>query len=271
MSARRPPRFEQRSLNPLLRRLRQQILRRVGKRFVHAHRVSLVRIGTRRFKRIRFGDAWLASRAATGLEHFSGSGVVPELEARFDEELLVEFVEGERLTRFDPSAAEPLASFYARVHVGGTRREATAATGLVARAGRDLAFLRDVEVVDARQATGLEAALTRLAPAEVLLGWDYTDAVPKNFVRREDGRLVGIDVEALQPDGLVGIGIAKSLARGDASYRRAFLDAFRKQSEIDIERDLPFVELCFQLRWLKNRCLKGSRLDPSGLEPFLDE
>lgn len=266
MSARPPPRLSQRSLDPPLRRLRLWLLGRFGHRFVHAHRVSRVRIGGRSFKRIRFGDAWLAERAARGLEHFAGSGQVPELEARFDEQLLVEFVEGVPLARFDAGVADELARFHARIHAGGTRREP--ATAVVARAERDLAFLVDAGVLPTPRARELSATLARLAPSLAWFGWDYSDAVPKNFVRGADGRLVAVDVEALRPDALVGTGIAKSFARCDDGFRQAFLAALPDHTSLDLAPDLPFVELCFQLGWLKNRCLKGSRLPLTGLERF---
>jgi hypothetical protein len=264
----RPPRFDERSLDPRLRGLRQRLLRRLSRRFVHRHRVSRVRVGVRDFKRIRFGDAFLADRAASALEHFAGSGIVPALEARFDDELLVEFVAGERLARLDIGAAPSLARFYARVHAGGSRLVPVTEARASEHAHRDLSFLRDVAVVDAACARDLGEAIERLAPERVRIGWDYTDAVPKNFVRRADGTLVGVDVGALCPDALVGTGIAKSFARGDAAYRSAFLEAFAASSDLDLDPSLPFVELCFHLAWLKNRCLKGSRLEPSRLARF---
>lgn len=269
MSARagggRPPRFRQRSLHPVGQRLRRTLLQRMLGRFVHRHRVSRLRIGKRSFKRIRFGDAWLARRAAAGLEHFREAGILPELEALFDAELLVEFVEGEPPARFDAALAEPMAAFFARIHAGGARPTTATARAALRRARRDLAFLHDVGIVDAGDRVDLERALERLAPAKLLVGWDYTDAVPRNFIRRADGSLVGVDVEALQPESVVGIGIAKSLARGDEGYRSGFWPAFARRSPLDLEASFPFVELCFQLRWLKNRCLKGSRIDTSGL------
>jgi hypothetical protein len=230
--------------------------------------VQRIRIGSRRYKRIRFGDAWTALQTANALDHFDGSGVLPRLHVRFDDELLVEYVEGRQLVRIDREAAEALARFYARIHEGGTRLAVVADTRIVEDVLRDLEFLRDAEVIDAACEEQVAETLALLAPPRVLLGWDYTDAVAKNFVWREDGTLVGIDVEALRSDGLVGIGIAKSLARGDDSYRADFLDAFAKVSRLDLEPQLPLAELCFQVRSLKRRLLKGSRLDPAALGRF---
>ncbi len=264
----RPPRFSQRSLNPILRRIRQLWLRVVSKRFVHRHQVPRGRIGSQTFKRIRFGDAWTAQQTANALDRFDGSGVLPRLHARFDDELLVEYVEGRQLARIGREAADALARFYARIHEGGTYLAVTADTRIIEDVRRDLDFLRNTEVIDVACAEQVAETLASLAPPRVLLGWDYTDAVPKNFVWREDGTLVGIDVEALRSDGLVGIGIAKSLSRGDDSYRADFLEAFGKVSRLDLEPQLPLAELCFQVRSLKRRLLKGSPLDPAGLARF---
>lgn len=264
----RPPGFSQTSLNPVLRRVRQLWLRLVARRFVHRHQVSRLRIGDRTFKRIRFGDAGTARQTASALDHFDGSGVLPRLQALFDDELLVEYVEGRPLERIDREAAEPLARFYARVHSTGARLTPTAETRILEHTLRDLDFLRDAGVIDSACSDEVAATLASLAPAQVLIGWDYTDAVAKNFVWREDGSLVGIDVEALRSDGLIGIGIAKSLSRGDDAYRTAFLEAFSKVSDLDLGPQLRLAELCFQVRSLVRRLLKGSGLDPSGLAPF---
>jgi hypothetical protein len=242
----------------------------VGRRFVHGHRVARVEIGGHPFKRIRFGDAWLAERTATALEHFAGSGVLPELEARFDEQLLVEFIEGRPLTELAAADAQAMAEFHARIHRGGTRLVPLAASGVLDRAVRDLRFLCEVGVVDPALGERLGERLDATSPPDVQLGWDYTDTVPKNFVRRPDGRLAAIDVEALKPEALVGTGLAKSLARGRPDYRPALLEALARapasSPAASLLEALPFVELCFQLGWLKNRCLKGSRLDLAQLE-----
>jgi hypothetical protein len=37
---------------------------------------------------------------------------------------------------------------------------------------------------------------------------------------------------------------------------------------LDLEKELPFVELCCEVGWLRNRLLKGSSLDPARLERF---
>ena len=267
MSRRSPP-FAQRSLESLSRRLRRAALRWVSKRFVHRHRVSRLRIGGRTFKRIDFGDAFTAERVARALEHFSGAPEIPELWAHFDAELLVEFVPGDPLARLGVEDADALARFYARIHRGGSRLVAIGESGQIARAERDLAFLQEVGVVDRSAASDLGAALAALAPDAVHIGWDYTDAVAKNFVRRADGSLAGIDVEALREDALVGTGVAKCLVNADGPHRERLLAALASRSDLDLAPTLPFVELCFSLAWLRNRCLKGSSLEPRILERF---
>jgi len=270
----RIPRFRERGLNPALRRLRQLSLRFVKNRFVHRHRVRRVRLGSRDYKRIRFGDAWTAAAVAEHLERFESSGLFPAVEARFDDELLLEFVDGARLDAFDATTVDPMARFYAALYrpaeqEGAKRRLED--TRFARDALRDLRFLRDVGVVEAGRLPALERALAALAPAQVYVGFDYTDAVPKNFVRRTDGLLVGVDAGALQAGALVGTGVAKSLARGDASYQAGFLDAFATHSDLPLAPAMPFVELCFRAAWLKRLYLKGSarRLEPDALERFL--
>jgi len=269
MGGRRPPRFEQRSLNPASRGLRQLAQRLFGKRFVHRHRVHRVRIGDATFKRIRFGDVARAEQAERALEHFEGSAALPRLYARFDDELLVEFVDGERLARIDGACADALARFHAAVHRGGHRLVPAAQSGVLERVERDLALLQRTGVIETGAAGALRAARDRLAPSALRVGWDYTDGVAKNFVWRDDTTLVGIDVESLAADALVGTGIAKSLSRGDRELRPRLLEAYTRASGADLEKELPFVELCGELRWLVNRLLKGSRIEPGRLERFL--
>lgn len=267
MAPRRPPGFESSSLNPLGRRLRQLALR-LGGRFVHRHRVERLRIGDATFKRVRFGDSGRAEVAARALAIFEGTGAVPRLYERFDDELLVEFVEGERLARIDPAGADALARFYATIHAPDRRTVATAESGVPERLARDLDFLVVTGVIDTTHGGALRDAAERLAPTELTLGWDYTDGVAKNFVWRDDATLVGVDVEALQPDALIGIGLAKVLARGDAETRARLIETFDRESGLDLEKALPFVELCGEVRWLKRRVLKGSAIEPDRLERF---
>jgi hypothetical protein len=277
MAGRRPPRFAQRPLNPAGRRLRQAVLRWLEKRFVHEHRVHRIQIGSGTFKRVTFGDAGSAEQAARALQHFEHSGVLPRLYARFDAELLVEYVEGERLARIETGQADALARFYAAILDGGSRLVPLEHSGTRESFARDLALLHESGTIDASLRDRALRAFERLAPSRVRVGWDYTDGVAKNFVWRPDGSLVGVDVEAIQPSALVGTGIAKSLSRGDRELRTRFLEAFSPYSHrthasegatLDLEKELPFVELCCEARWLRDRLLKGSSLDPARLERF---
>lgn len=230
-------------------------------------------LGGHRFKRIQFGDSGQAARIARALEYFAERDVLPAVEARFDSELLLEWIEGDRLDGFDASHSSELARFYAVLYDTtdpGNRAVPTHETAIVARTARDLRFLRDVGVIDDACATELLAATQSLAPAELWIGHDYTDAVPKNFIRHANGRIYGIDAEALVDDGLIGIGVAKSLDRGGPAFREGFLAEFQKLSELPLVSLLPFVELVFQIRWQKNLFLKGSagRMEPERLERF---
>lgn len=268
------PRFRETSLYPPLRGVRQLLLRLFSNRFVPRNRVRRIRLGTRDYKRVRLGDVWTANRVADGLRLFESTGSFPRLEAQFEDELLIEFVPGTHLAGFDAAAGPAVAAFFANLYrptLQADARRPLAETRFAGEARRDLRFLHDVGIVDAERRRALECALDALSPAEVYVGWDYTDSIPKNFVTRLDGTLVGIDAEALHPDVLLGTGIAKSLARGDADYRTSFFAAFAAESTLSLEPSLPFAELCFHLGWQKRLYLKGSkkRLEPEVLERFL--
>jgi len=267
-------RFSQRSLHGLKRRLGAFWRRYVGNRFVPPTRVRRITLNGRDFKRVTFSDSAAARRVADRLERFRHAGCFPGLVAAMDAELLLEFVPGRPLeTPFDAEAVDRIGRFYGALYSADPRRVVTVETPFPDELQRDLAFLRDVGVLDAEAQRDLSAAAQCDVPEFVYLGWDYLDPLPRNFVVAESGRLIAVDVESLEPDRLLGGGLAKSLRRGAEAARAELVATVERESELSLEPQLPFAELHFLAGWTKHAYLKGrGRLvDASHFECFREK
>ena len=100
---------------------------------------------------------------------------------------------------------------------------------------------------------------------------DFVDPVPKNFVIRND-LLVGIDVEALKPDILLGTGPAKARLRwldstGDVLTRR-----LRDAGSPDLSSQFDYAELCFRCSYARQKVLqRKAHLAPASIfDVYLD-
>jgi hypothetical protein len=108
-------------------------------------------------------------------------------------------------------------------------------------------------------------------PRQLLVGFDYTDPVLKNFVLPEDGNpLCAIDVESLVQARPLGAGIAKASVFWLTPERREQLLAPLETELPALRAQLPFVELCFLARWTKTKLLTGKqkRVRESLFAPF---
>lgn len=264
-------RFSQRSLQTAARRLGVALRRRLLNRFVRAKRVRVVRLGGRRYKRLSLPDASVAAAVAQHLQTFRHAHVFPALEAVLDREVLLEFVPGRPLAGpLEAHRIEPLARFFATLYAVDRCRVRTADTACTDDLQRDLAFLRDVGVLETAAHRDLAAAAHAITPPEVWIGWDYLDPIPRNFVERPDGSLVAVDVEDLKPDQLIGSGVAKACFRTLGPCGEQLLAAVERAAHLELAPVMPFVELHFLAAWTKLAYLKGrSKLvDPARFERY---
>lgn len=264
-------RFNQRSLYSLGRRVGVALRRGWLNRFVRAKRVQLVELNGKPFKRITLADAWVAWRIARNLEVFRHFEIFPRLVAEVDNELLLEFVEGRALgSEADASLVERLARFFGTIYSVDRRRVKTEETDFSDEVQRDLAFLRDVAVLERDAWKDLSASASASVPPEVWVGYDYLDPLPKNFVVVPGGRLVAIDVEEIAADQLLGGGLAKILFRWSDVGRDDLLGALEAVAPLDLAPAMPFVELRFLAAWTKRAFLKGRAklVDPKRFEPY---
>ena len=215
--------FRQRPLHPFVRRLRFRMLGWLSNRPPNSKRIYLVTIGDRRYKRVVFSDSHQAEIAAARLEAFGPTRIYPALVLQRERELWVEYVEGEPLRRADPEVVGQLAGLFSVLYRRAPRCEPIEATPFAWALHRDLRFLRDVGVIPPGLHGQLDEVAGKLAPKQVWVGYDCTDAILKNFVRDREGRIRAIDVESLGAGQLLGSGAAKAAVRWLGPLRDAFL------------------------------------------------
>jgi hypothetical protein len=253
--------------------LRQRALRRLrrmsGAIGVKSHEVHFVRTGVGIHKRIRFlhaSEAIAVERALVLLGKYAG---VPALVVRYGTELWLEYVHGEVL---DPLAAgsDLLPHFFAELYRRGSRTIETASSGIPAQLREDIEFLQQTGYLEPAVCRRLLERAVELEPERVWLGFEYIDPLPKNFIVR-DGMIVGVDVEALKPDTLLGVGPAKAFLRWYREPARDFLERLGRAGAPDISEQLEYAELCFRCTYAKQKAFqrKTHLAPPSSFDRFL--
>jgi hypothetical protein len=234
--------------------------------------VYRVTIGSVPYKRIVFADSHQAAEAAARLQTFASERVYPGLLLERERELWVEYVEGRPVGRVDDALIESLAALLGVLIKRAPRRVALRETPWLANLELDLGFLAQVGLVTPADAARLVAVAREQAPATVWVGYDCTDAILKNFVWEEGGRLRAVDVESLGAGVLLGTSAAKASVRWLGDRKIDLLQRLHDLGSPDFESYFDFVELCFRAFWQKSSFLEKKRrfLDPGLFAPFLD-
>jgi hypothetical protein len=268
---RRIPRFRQSSLHSIKRRLGVALRRHLLGRFLPEKRVRRIWIGGAACKRVTLPDVWSATELAHRLEHFRSHRVFPAVIAQMGNELLLEYVEGAALPDpLDAASCEQLAAFFAVLYAHERHAVESRRSGVLDGLQRDLAFLAQAGVLAAEAARELAEKAGGLAPAQLHVGYDYLDPIPRNFLRTPAGRLLAVDVEELMAEQLLGSGVAKALLRTPGASREILLDGIRRHAGLDLAPQMPFVELAFLAGWTKRALLKGREklVQPALFEPW---
>jgi len=265
--------FRQRPLHGGFRRLRVALQGLLGNRPPRTQRVFLVEVNGRRFKRVVFPDSLLAREAATHLTTFGPDRIYPTLVYARENELWVEFVEGQLLSEIEPigdAGLRGVADVVATLYTHAPRLVPVEETSTVHVLETDLEFLRDVGVVEAKRHGELMRFVEENTPKQVWIGHDCIDVIRKNFVLEPSGRVRMIDVESLVSDHLMGWGVAKACVRWLGESRGSFLELLAQRGVPDFQAYFPYVELCFVAYFLKNSFLEGKQrfVDPGLLDRF---
>ena len=235
------------------------MLRRVVGVFGKTQRVYFVDINGRRYKRVVFSDGFRAWQIQKGLETFSGLGHFPRLIAWHENELLLEFIEGEPFDAKRPEHLERLSEFFADLYHKDMREISFESSGLAQHLQTDLRFLSDSDVIDSDTEQRLLDLADSLQPDMILFGWDYDDPVEKNFLIAKQ-KLVTIDVEALKADAVLGVGLAKAQLHWlDETGLNSLLDRIQAQGGPDIRPQMDYIALSFRAAWAKRKVLQGKR------------
>lgn len=243
-----------------------------GTQLLKSQDLRFVTINGQRFKRLILRDSFLAAEIERQLESFGANDFFPALVTRYENEVWVQFVDGERLVEVDERALASIADFYAAVYRRRPRPVAMADLPYMHRIDQNLRFLGQVGVLSDAARRDLEAVARRLAPEQVWIGFDYVDPVLKNFViARDDGRLCAIDVESLADEQLIGTGVAKACVHWLEPFRDVFLERLAGAGVPDFQAYFRFVELAFVARWTKTKFLTQKRkfVQPERFDRFL--
>ncbi len=263
---------KQESASSLVRRLRYVMSRLGGTRLQKSQSARFVTFNGQRFKRLILRDSFLAAEIERNLTHFGPSDLVPPFVIRYEHEIWVEYVDGESLSEGNEADARDLAAFLAAVNARRTREVPLDDTRFDGRLRLDLRFLHRVGVLGDDAYRGLCRSAEELRPAQVAIGFDYTDPVLKNFVRRADsGAVCAVDVESLEDAQLIGTGAARAFLRWMEPYRGAFFEAYRAQGGPELEPGFGYVELCLLAGYMKLMFMerKWRHLDPQVFERFV--
>lgn len=249
--------------------LRQRTLRRLrrhmGAAGVKTHEVHFVRVDGTLLKRIRFETEDEAVGVEAALTGLGATASLPAIVRRDGRELWLEFIDGPALDPKRHDGFSLLLGFYAALYAGSVRRCAVDASPYPARLKDDLLWLESSRVLPASATASLARRAAALEPREVLLGVDFVDPVPKNFVVRNE-LLVGVDVEALKPDTLLGTGPAKARLRwldssGDLISRR-----LHEAGSPDLSSQFEYAELCFRCSYARQKVLqRKAHLAPASI------
>ena len=253
------------------RRLRYHLSRLFGNRLQNSQRLSFVTVNGQRFKRLIMHDASLAAELERNLEAFRSSPHFPLVAIRYERELWLEYVEGSGITQIDETVVEKIAEFYAAVYRQNPRPIQTSEAVCLYRLQRDLDVLLHVGVLTDAVHRDLQAAAERLTPEQIWIGFDYIDAVLKNFIVTQPGNVVcGIDVDSLRAEQIIGTGVANALVRWLGPFQEQFFRTLFQQDVPDFRPYLPFVELCYLAAWTKMYFFekKKKRIDPRLFERF---
>jgi hypothetical protein len=258
---------EQVRLEPLRQRLKRFALATFTDRFVKRQRVYRVTIDGKPLKRLIFAGSERPLRIGAALQALDGTGIFPRLYAQYDNELWVGYLEGTPVRRSDPNVLEDFADLISVLYKTGSQEVPSNETNFRRAFDTDLELLRETQLLDAGLADECAAVFASFAPERIWTGFDYGDALLKNLLRCDDGKIRFIDVESIRTDAALGTGIAKSLLRWVGDDRTEFLDNLESRGAAPFRPYLAAIELSFLAAWTK-RSLLQRKNSLVGAEPF---
>lgn len=265
--------LNERRLEPLAQRLRRLVDALGNRRWVKRQRVYLVEAGELRLKRIEMTDAHRAATKEASLHRLAGLGVLPRPVARHHADLWVEYLEGAPVRSDDPDLPERFADLLAALYGTDPSPAPIGDRFGLEPLAMDLDILRRAGVLTRDGVDAILPVAEALAPREVWLGFDHTDLLLKNMLRRADGSLCLIDVESVVDGEAIGTGFAKAAWRWMGSRREDFVAAARRREAIpNFFAYLPYLEIRFLAAWTKRSLLLGKSklVEPAAFPIWLE-
>lgn len=255
--------------------LKKRVKRFFGKWFtnniVKSQDMRFVTINDYRFKRLIMQDSFLAAEIERQHDAFRDTDYFPKIVTRYENEVLVQFIDGTPLDIIDEPTLHKIADFYAALYTHKPRQVPLSETPYGRRLDQDLRFLQQVGAIDDQKRARLQAFAGERAPVEVWIGFDYIDPTRKNFVIASgDGSLRAIDMESLVDEHLIGTGIARACSVWLAPHRDTLLTLLSEKGAAPFREYVEFVELAFVANWMKRRFLmyRHKGIDPAVFDPF---
>jgi len=241
-----------RNANPWWTRWQRLWRRWRGHQDNKTHQVHWVWVDGKRQKRVRFATPQRAREVADGLQAMATTGCFPALHSHSGCDVFVAYVPQ---TRPQDALASGVAAFYQALY----RPQMTPAPQLkpaavaLAELNQGLSALEQAGWIDAECRDQIDAFAHRHAPPMLVTGYDYVDAVAKNFLFGQD-RWFGIDIEAIEPAQWLGLGLAKAEYRGlvppaDPDHWGISDPLFKKQ--------YPIVRLIFLVGYFNAKLAQG--------------
>jgi len=240
-----PRSLRARNAHPLWRRVYLRLAAWLGSSDLpKAHRVHFVRIGRGRFKRVEFAHASEATRIAENLATVASIERFPELVYQRNATVWVRYLHGLPLHPDRPEHTAAVIDFFAALYTSSSQTIDSGTASFHTRLLADLDFLGEVDLLPRALTDELTDYSETLRPPQLRVGFDYVDALLKNFLLCGD-RAVGIDIESVYRNQLLGIGLAKARLRWLKLDEAHLLDALEARGFPHLRPQYAYATLCF--------------------------
>lgn len=238
---------------------------------VKSHRVDVTTIAGRRYKRVTFKHASEAMRVAGNLERVAPLGRFPGLVHWHENSLWVQYLEGATLEPRRSAHSEGVVDFFAALYGFAPYRIQLDDTPIHQRLLADLGFLEDAALLPRSLVDSLLETAEARRPVDAWMGFDYLDPLARNFVAGGSGTMA-IDVEALEADRLLGMGLAKARLRWLDVERSSLLEKLERGGAPDIATQIDYAALSFLAAYARQQFFRGRprRINPGDFRRLLD-
>ncbi|MEE4331592.1 MAG: hypothetical protein V2J10_12050, partial [Wenzhouxiangella sp.] len=215
-----------------------------------------VQYGGLRVKQGSFPDTAEAKRVEALLRETDELQRFPHPILRLENTVWVNFLPGRKPDPERASDVAAVADFFIDIYRDRPIERTLEETGLHRRLQDNLKLLGDVGLVDGHRLSAVRSLAERLRPDRLWIGLDYIDALAKNFIV-SDGRVVGIDIEAIQEETLLGAGLAKAGYRWLGDQVDPIIERLADGDGPDLRAQWPYTQLSFLAGYDVQNLMRG--------------